>query len=81
MPNADKIASELDAMHQRAKHAFEQRDLAAYRELFGPDLANRQADGRVISRDQLMRDVDLQFRRIRRARSSFVRELIERAYI
>jgi hypothetical protein len=77
MPNADRTASELDAMHLRAKQAFEQKDLAAYRDIFTPDLTYCQADGRVIGRDQLMRDVKAQFRRVRWVRSSFVREFIE----
>jgi hypothetical protein len=77
MANAERVALELDAMHQRAKHAFGQKDLASYRELFAPDLEYCQADGRVIGRDQLMRDVEQQIRRLTWFRSSFVREFIE----
>ncbi len=77
MPNADEIASELDAMHRRAKLALEQKDLAAYGDLFAPELAYCQPNGRVIGRDQLMRDVATQFRRLSWVSSSFVRESIE----
>ena len=50
------IAAELDAMHDMAKAAFERGDFAAYRDLFTPDLSYQRADGRVVGRDDLMRD-------------------------
>jgi hypothetical protein len=71
------LTAELDAMHAEAKAAFERRDLTRYRDLFAPELTYRQADGRVIDRDRLMRDVGAQFRRLSRVRSSFLREQIE----
>jgi hypothetical protein len=77
MRDPTKAAAELDAMHLEARCAFERRDLATYRDLFAPELTYRQADGRVIGRDQLMRDVAAQFRRLSGVRSSFVRESIE----
>jgi hypothetical protein len=72
-----EITTELDARHNDAKSAFEHKDLPAYREIFAPDLAYRQADGSVIGREQLMRDVATQFSRLRWVRSSFARESIE----
>ncbi len=77
MREAAQFATELDARHAEAKRAFERRDLAAYREIFAPDLAYCQADARVIGREQLMRDVAIQFDRLRWVRSSFTRESIE----
>ena len=77
MNEPSQTTAQLDAMHAEAKAAFERRDLAAYRDLFAPGLAYRQADGRVIGRDDLMKDVGIQFRRLSRVRSSFVREQIE----
>ena len=77
MANADKVASELDAMHLRAERCSNKTDLPAYRELFASDLAYCQADGRVIGREQLMRDVEAQSRRLRWVRSSYVRDFIE----
>jgi Domain of unknown function (DUF4440) len=77
MRELEKARAELDAMHLEAREAFERRDLAAYRALFAPELTYCQADGRVIGRDQLMRDVAAQFRRLSGFRSSFVREAIE----
>jgi Domain of unknown function (DUF4440) len=77
MRETTEIAAELDARHYDAKRAFEHKDLAAYREIFAPDLAWCQADGRIIGRQQLMRDVASQFRRLRWVRSSFARESIE----
>ncbi len=79
MPNLDALAAELDAMHAQAKSAFERRDLPAYREFFSPELAYSRADGHVISRDQLMRDVTSQFRRLGWVQSSLVRESLEGA--
>lgn len=70
-------AAELDAMHDRARAAFLARDLDGYREIFAPALSYRQADGRVIDRDQLMRDVADQLRRFDRVRSSFTREHLD----
>jgi hypothetical protein len=77
MRDSTKAATALDALHLEAKAAFERRDVAAYRELFAPELTYCQADGRVIGRDQLMRDVAAQFRRLDGIRSSFQRESIE----
>lgn len=64
-------------MHAEAKAAFERRDFSGYRDLFAPGLAYRQADGRAIDRDDLMRDVCTQFRRLSWVRSTFVREHVE----
>jgi hypothetical protein len=69
--------AELDAMHAEAKAAFDRRDLSAYCALMSPELTYRQADGRIIGRDDLLRDVRIQFRRLSRVRSSFVRQSIE----
>ncbi len=72
-----RYASELDALHAEAKAAFERKDLATYTSVFAPGLRYRQRDGRVIGRDQLMRDVQAQFRRFNRVHSSYVREHLE----
>jgi hypothetical protein len=77
MNDSSQVTAELDERHAQARAAFELRDLARYRDLFAPGLAYRQADGRVIDRDRLMRDVDAQFRRLGWLRSRFVREQIE----
>jgi len=77
MKEPSQITAELDEMHAEARAAFERRDLARYREVFAPQLKYQQADGRVIDRQRLMRDVGAQFRRLSWSRSSFVREHIE----
>ncbi len=77
MEQTIEISAELDARHNDAKRAFEHKDLPAYREIFAPDLAYCQADGCVIGREQLMRDVATQFRRLNWVRSSFAHESIE----
>ena len=64
-------------MHAEARAAFDCRDLSRYRDLFAPGLTYRQADGRVIGRDDWMRDAGAQFHRLSRIRSSFARERIE----
>jgi hypothetical protein len=68
------VVAELDARHLAAMGAFSRRDLDAYRQVFSPTLAYQQADGRIITRDQLMRDVARQFRRLSHVKASFVRE-------
>ena len=65
---------ELDASHVSAMRAFSRRDLDAYRQAFSPTLTYQQVDGRIIGRNQLMRQVAQQFRRLTYAKSSFVRE-------
>jgi hypothetical protein len=77
MREESRVAAELDAMHLEAREAFEHRNLAAYRELFAPGLTYCQADGRVIGRNRLMRDVAAQFRRLDGIRYSFERKSIE----
>jgi hypothetical protein len=52
------------------------RDLDAYRAIFSPSLHYRQANGEVINRNRLMRDVASQFRRLTFVQSTFVRELL-----
>jgi hypothetical protein len=68
------IALELDARHAEAQAAFARRDAAAYAAMFSPALAYRQPDGRVIGREQLLRDVEAQFRNTGGAVSTFARE-------
>ena len=77
MLDPSEVAVELDAAHRRAKLAFCRKDLGAYMSLFASDLRYRQADGKVIDRDQLARDVQTQFSRLSAASSAFERERIE----
>jgi ketosteroid isomerase-like protein len=71
------IAAELDAVHSQAKQAFQAKDLNAYMDVFSPQLTYKQADGRVIDRDQLTRDVADQFASVRSMNTSYFRESIE----
>ena len=48
----------------RARIAFERKDLAAYTAIFSAGLQYHQLDGRTIGRDQLMRNVHTQFKRL-----------------
>jgi hypothetical protein len=70
----NSIEKELDGRHAEAKSAFARKDIGTYREIFSPSLAYCQPDGRVIGRDELMRDVAAQFRRLDSAESRFFRE-------
>jgi hypothetical protein len=70
----NSIEQELDGRHAEANLAFARKDIGTYREIFSPSLAYRQPDGRVIGRDELMRDVAVQFRRLDRAAWGFIRE-------
>jgi hypothetical protein len=72
----DEIAlvAALDARHAEAIAAFDHRDIKAYSDLFSDSLRYERSDGKVIGKSQLMRDVKAQFRRLSRAKSSFVRD-------
>jgi hypothetical protein len=75
--NEADISAILNERHALIREAFLRRDLAAYRAMFSAALRFRQADGRVIDRDQLMRDVAAQFRRLGGSESNAVREALE----
>jgi hypothetical protein len=77
MQDPSAVASELDVAHESAKAAFIRKDLAAHMGLFSPDLRYHQADGRVIDREMLKRDVQAQFSRFGAVRSFFIREHLE----
>jgi hypothetical protein len=68
------ISAELDERHSAANAAFVTRNILAYQDIFSPSLVYQQADGTVIDRGQLMRDVALQFRNLSQAKSSYFRE-------
>jgi len=74
LASRDSVERELDERHAAARDAFVRRDLEAYRAIFSASLRYRQADGEVIDRDRLMRDVASQFSRFNAVRSSSVRE-------
>ncbi|WP_442679898.1 hypothetical protein ACSBM8_01425 [Sphingomonas sp. ASY06-1R] len=71
------IEQALDRRHATAQRAFAERDIAAYRDMFGSALQYRQIDGVTIDRTRLMRDVAAQFAKIRRAESRFTRERLD----
>jgi ketosteroid isomerase-like protein len=75
--SAEAIAAELDAAHERARQAYARRDADAYLATLHPDLAYTQADGRVIGRDQLARDVRAQLARVRSATPTVQREALD----
>jgi hypothetical protein len=52
---ADRIAAELDAAHDRAHAAYAARDAEAYMSIFHPTLAYTHSDGRTIGREELAR--------------------------
>ena len=68
------ISAELDERHRAANAAFVTRNILAYQDIFSPSLVYQRADGSLIDRGQLMRDVALQFRNLSHAKSSYVRE-------
>ncbi len=76
MTGPESVAAELDERHRAANRAYAARDLAAYGAMFSPTLVYRQADGRTIDRDRLMRHVAGQFRSLSRAESSYARQAI-----
>ena len=76
MTEESAVAAALDAAHERARRAYAARNLAAYMETFHPDLEYRQADGHIIGRDRLARDVRAQLERGHAATSEFRREAL-----
>src|SRR5262249_42491758 len=75
--NHHSVAEALDAAHRSAKAAYARRDSEAYMDLFAADLIYRQADGKVIGRDQLTKDVRTQLSMLDSAETSFIREKLE----
>ena len=74
MPHVTPIEGILDERHAAARDAYSRRDIAAYRDIFSPNLEYQQLNGRVIGRDRLMRDVEAQLRGLSKVGSRFVRE-------
>jgi hypothetical protein len=73
----DIVAAELKAIHQRAKEAFQRKDLAAYMEVFSPTLTYKQPDGKVIGRDRLTRQVKEQLDALGSVESSYECESLQ----
>ena len=71
------VARELDELHRKAKEHFRNRDVAAYMQVFTPGLKYRQANGAVIGKDELARDVAAQLRRVESAESTYLRESLQ----
>jgi hypothetical protein len=68
------IEVELDERHRAANLAFAKRDILAYQGLFSPSLSYQRADGKILDREHMMRDVAVQFRNLSHAVSFYVRE-------
>jgi hypothetical protein len=72
----DSIEQSLDTAHAHARRAYLDRDLDAYMAGFTPDLSYRQANGKVIGKDQLSRDVRSQLVRIAETVPVFKRQSV-----
>ena len=77
MASESSVKAELDAVHERARKAYLERDLAAYLGTFHEDLEYRQVDGRTIGRERLERDVRKQLGRVHAAATEFRRDMLE----
>ena len=77
MGDISEIKTALDERHAAARAAFAHRDIAAYADIFCAALEYRQADGIVIDRSRLMRNVTTQFKRLTNTDTSFEREAID----
>lgn len=75
--SVESVAIELDAMHAKAAEIIARRDFAAYRNLFLPELSYQRADGRVVGRDELVRDAVRQTHGFRSRHSTIVRETLD----
>ena len=67
------LPESLDRVHLRVREAFQRRDLADYASYVAPDLMYVMPDGRRQSRDQVVRSVHQQFRRLLAFESTFER--------
>jgi len=65
---------EIDAVHLRVRESLRRRDLPGYVAAFTADLRYQQPDGRVISREQLSRNISGQMDRLVAFDSGFKRE-------
>jgi hypothetical protein len=70
----EHLLGEIDAVHVRVREAFRRRDLSAYMATFALDLTYRQADGRLVSREEVARSIAHQFARLVAFDSGFDRE-------
>src|SRR5262245_50613645 len=68
------VASELDAIHSRAKVRYRAKDLGGFMAVFDRSLRYKQPDNRTIGWDQLAQDVSAQFTTIDDAETNYVRE-------
>jgi hypothetical protein len=73
----NEIEAALDQIHANAKRAFAAKDLDRYMAIFSPGLAYKQLNGKIISREQLRKDIATQFARLAKTESTFTRERIE----
>ena len=64
MTAPENVLAEIDATHLVVRDAFRRRDLPAYTACLAPNLEFRAANGRMMSRDGLARDVQRQFDRL-----------------
>ena len=71
------VAAQLDALHTQAKEWYRLKDVTAYMGLFDSALRYKQANGIVISRDQLARDLVGQLRSVESSDTSYVRESLQ----
>jgi uncharacterized protein DUF4440 len=67
------VLAEIDATHLVVRDAFRRRDLPSYTACLAPNLKFQGANGRVMSRDGLARDVQRQFDRLVAFDSTFDR--------
>ena len=70
------VSMELDAAHERARHAYAARDAATYMNTFHSSLEYRQHNGRTITREQLAGDVRTQLQKVNAAASTFRRSAL-----
>ena len=75
--DTERIARELNAVHAEAKEHYRNKDIAAYMDMFAPDLKYRQADGKVIGKEQLAGDLWSQLAQVEGVDSSYRRESLQ----
>jgi ketosteroid isomerase-like protein len=75
--DSDRVAHQLDGVHEEAKEHYRSKNIAAYMQMFTSDLRYRQADGRMIGKEQLARDLWSQLAQVEGVDSSYRRESLQ----
>ena len=72
-----ELLDKLDELHKVANVALKNKQFEVYSDIFSDKLEYKQPDGRIISKQQLVKDIKVYFDRIKSCNSEFKRKLID----